>query len=62
MGDPQQPVGDEVKMVFDPNTGISKNYYGGQGVPDGDWHGHADVNEQGQFTHPNGPRPAGEKR
>lgn len=28
----------DVKVVFDPNTGISKNYFGGQGLPDGPGH------------------------
>lgn len=54
--DPNQPP--DVKVVFDPNTGISKNYYGGQGRPDGPGHGHMDVNEQGQPVHPQGGRPA----
>lgn len=54
--------GDDVKVVFNPETGISSNYFGGVGRPDGPWHGHVDVNEQGQVVHPKGGRPAGEKR
>ncbi len=47
-----------VKVVFNPETGISSNYFGGVGTPDGPGHGHVDVNEQGVPVHPRGGRPA----
>ena len=58
--DPNHQPGD-VKVVFNPETGISANYFGGEGRPDGPGHGHVDINEQGQVAHPQGGRPAGEK-
>jgi hypothetical protein len=57
MGAPKPTPPPDIKVVFDPNSGISKNYFGGQGVPDGPGHGHMDVNEAGQPTHPSGGRP-----
>jgi hypothetical protein len=56
--DPNYQPGD-VKAVFDPATGVTSNYFGGKGRADGDWHGHVDVNEQGQVGYQ---RDAGEKR
>jgi len=57
--DPNYQPGD-VKAVFNPETGITDNYFGGTQAADGDWHGHISVNEQG-VVHPN-PRPAGERK
>lgn len=37
----------DVKAVFNPETGVTSNFFGGDGTPDGDWHGHFDVDEQG---------------
>lgn len=50
---------DDVKVVFNPETGVSSNYFGGEQCPDGDWHGHVDVTEQGQILYQ---RPPGEKK
>lgn len=62
MGDRPQPGYQEgdVKAVFNPETGVTSNYFGGEKRPDGEWHGHYDVNQQGQIQ-PN-PRDPGVKR
>jgi len=50
---------DDVKSVFNPETGITSNYFGGDNRADGEWHGHIDLNEQGQEVYR---RESGEKR
>jgi len=41
---------DDTKFVYNPDTGITSNYFGGVGRPDGDWHGHIDVDEDGNMV------------
>ena len=45
--DPNYQPGD-VKAVFNPETGMTDNYFGGTQAADGDWHAHYRANEQGQ--------------
>jgi hypothetical protein len=56
--DPNYQPGD-VKAVFNPETEVTSNYFGGEQAADGTWHGHVDVNPEGQVTYQ---RPPGEKR
>lgn len=48
--DPNYQEGD-VKAVFNPETGVTSNYFGGEQAADGAQHGHIDVNEQGQISY-----------
>lgn len=43
------PPVEEVKAVYNPNTGVTSNYFGGYDRIEGDgpWHGHYDVDEEG---------------
>jgi len=54
----QQAGSNDVKAVFNPDTGETDNYFGGEGRADGPGHGHVTVNDQGEPTHPKGGRPA----
>lgn len=56
--DPNYQPGD-VKAVFDPNAGITSNYFGGVGAADGPGHGHYNVDLQGNIQFQ---RPPGEKK
>lgn len=40
------------KAVYDPNTGVTSNYFGGRGRSDGPGHGHINVNEAGEVVGP----------
>ncbi len=55
--DPNYQPGD-VKAVFNPETGITSNFFDGEQRSDGPWHAHVDANEQGEITYL---REAGEK-
>ncbi|ROP44381.1 MULTISPECIES: hypothetical protein [unclassified Rathayibacter] len=41
---------DASKVVFNPESGVSSNYYGSGDEGDGPGHGHADVTENGDVT------------
>lgn len=43
-------MGPEVKAVFNEKTGVTSNFYGGKGAPDGPGHGHIDVDTSGNVT------------
>lgn len=43
--------GPDVKVVFNEDKGVTSNYYGGQGKPDGPGHGHTDVDTSGNITY-----------
>lgn len=52
-------LGDDVKIVYNPDTGITSNYFGGKGGADGVGHGHVDVNEDGEVVEGGGKWPFG---
>lgn len=52
---------DDIKAVYNPETGITSNYFGGERQADGPGHGHANIDEDGNVAHPRGGRPAGER-
>lgn len=43
--DPVEEPSGESKVVFNPDSGVSSNYYGSGSEGDGPGHGHADVDE-----------------
>lgn len=50
-----------VEAVYNPNTGVTDNYFGGEGVADGPYHGHYSLDEGGDPAHPEGGRDPGER-
>ena len=51
MGGTENNNSDGVKSVFNPETGITSNFYGGEGRDDGPYHGHTDVDSEGNVTY-----------
>jgi len=43
-------MSDDNKAVFNPNTGYTDNYFGGQAEADGPGHGHIRADEQGDLS------------
>ena len=48
--DPVQEPSDASKVVYNPESGVSSNYYGSGPDGDGPGHGHANVTESGDVT------------
>jgi hypothetical protein len=43
-------MSEDIKAVFDPASGQTDNYFGGQGTADGPGHGHIRADEQGKLS------------